>query len=159
MLHANTRLVAPVGAPFGSSLENLKPSPFAGLTEISSLRRKDLFLHINGFPGILADFFVCQRVVLYTNEFPCTLTCYLIICWSPDFLGPDRNLLPSAGPVLLYIPSRGVVVETRCSRLRFSFEFPESARHWLRKPGGMKIFLDTRRSTGLIILPGNLHVY
>ena len=29
----------------------------------------------------------------------------------------------------------GDVVETRCSRLRFYFEFPESDRHWLRKPG------------------------
>ena len=31
-------------------------------------------------------------------------------------------------------------METRCSRLRFEFEFefPESDRHWLCKPGGQR---------------------
>ena len=35
--------------------------------------------------------------------------------------------------------ANGGVVETRCSRLRSKFELPESARHWLCKPGGVKI--------------------
>ena len=47
------------------------------------------------------------------------------------------------------------VVETRCSRLRCQFEFPESDRHWLSKPGGMKI-LPIRAGRGNLNQVANL---
>ena len=34
--------------------------------------------------------------------------------------------------------AKGGVVETRCSRLRFEFGFPQSDRRWLCKPGGQR---------------------